>query len=215
MRVLFICDDVWHPAEIIEMGLKGFSSGEFEIDIIKSAKDILTPKRLTEYNVIVNCKGNVVNSANSAPWFEKGVTEVCVPEFIDYIGSGGGFISLHAGNTFPKDSEYALMTGCYFISHPPRCTVEVKMTGSHKICDGINDFVIRDEHYNIGLIADDADIFCGTLSDTGGNQTGGYTRLIKNGRLCVLTPGHTVDVWYNEGFRRLLTNCIRWCAKKI
>ena len=27
-RILVLCDDLWHPAEVIEEGLKGFETGE-------------------------------------------------------------------------------------------------------------------------------------------------------------------------------------------
>ena len=40
-KVLVICDDLWHPAEVIEKGLAARADGRFSFDIVKAAKDIL------------------------------------------------------------------------------------------------------------------------------------------------------------------------------
>ena len=54
-----------------------------------------------------------------------------------------------------------------------------------------------------------------SVSETGGTQVAGYTRNIGNGRLCAVTPGHTLDIWEDEGFKKLMTNVIKWCIKEI
>lgn len=208
--VLLLCDDHWHPAEVIELGIKPLES-RYNFTVIKTAKDILTPESIAKFPVIICCKSNVVNASNTAPWFEENVTEVCPKEFEDYVRNGGGFLSLHSGNTAKEGEPYCNFTGNYFVGHPPRCKVDVKMTSAHSITAGIEDFSIRDEHYNIQVIASDADVFCRTYSETGGEQIGGYTRNIGKGRLCVLTPGHTLDVWQHEAFQKLLCNAIDWC----
>lgn len=209
--VLLLCDDIWHPAEVIELGIKSLAS-LYNFTVVKTAKDILTPERIAKYPVIICSKGNVVNAANNAPWFEENVTEVCPKEFEEYVKNGGGFLSLHSGNTSREGDPYANFVGNYFVGHPPRCTVDVKMTALHPIANDMKDFQIRDEHYNINLTATDADVFCKTFSNTGGEQIGGYTRNIGKGRLCVLTPGHTLDVWHHTEFEKLLCNAINWCA---
>lgn len=42
MKVLLVCDDLWHPAEVIERGLKAMDTEEMEFDIVKTAKDLQT-----------------------------------------------------------------------------------------------------------------------------------------------------------------------------
>ena len=54
-KVLVICDDLWHPAEVIEKGLAARTDGRFSFDIVKAAKDILTPERIAKYRLIVCC----------------------------------------------------------------------------------------------------------------------------------------------------------------
>lgn len=214
MDILLLCDDLWHPAEIIELGAAPLKQ-RYDFTIIKTAKDVLTPAYIRRFPLIICCKGNSVNAANTAPWFEDGVTEVTPAEFEAYVREGGGFISLHAGNTAKQGDAVATFTGNWFNGHPPRCTVDVKITdANHPVAKGVPDFTIRDEHYQIKLVCDDAKVFCTTHSETGGEQIGGYTRELGNGRFCTLTPGHTLAVWENEAFLKLLENAILWCANK-
>lgn len=212
MNILLICDDMWHPAEIIELGLQGVSS-KFQFTVVKTAKDILTPEFIARYPVIVCCKSNTVNAANGAPWFEEGVTEVTPAEFTEYVKNGGGFLSLHAGNTSKKQEAYTEFVGNYFTGHPPRNQVQINITNpGHPVAKNVAEFSVRDEHYSIALTCKDADVFCKTVSDTGGEQIGGYTRHMGKGRLCVLTPGHTLSTWQEKNFLQLLENALLWCA---
>lgn len=214
MKVLFICDDIWHPAEVIKMGLESWKQEKYEFDVIMTAKDILTPELLREYPVIVNAKGNAVNAANCAPWFEEGVTEVCPEEFKRYVEGGGGFLSLHAGNTFMEGSDagYCDFAGNSYKTHPLRCPVAVRPVKTHPITEGFSGYTEREEQYVLNILAEDIDVFLETETEEAGKQIAGYTRRIGKGRLCVLTPGHTLAVWKNAGFQKLLGNAIDWCA---
>ena len=212
--VLVISDDYWHPAEVIERGFRSLSQNDFCFDFVNDAKDILTPEMINSYKVIANCKSNMVNSANQTPWFSEGVTEVGIAEFDAYIKGGGGFLSLHAANTAKEKADYGLFVGNIFLGHPPRCTVDVKITGSHPIVEGVRDFTIRDEHYQIECFAENkAELFT-TVSEKGGTQIGGYALERGKGRLCVMTPGHILSVWQHPSYRQLLLNALKWCAGK-
>lgn len=214
--VLLLCDDVWHPVEVIRRGLEDVQDKEFHFDIVCTAKDILTPEMISRYPVIMNCKGNAISAANSEPWFEEGVTEVTVKEFAEYVKAGGGFLSVHAGNTARRDncSEYVDFVGNSFVTHPPRCEVKVTVEKEHPITEGVTDFVLRDEHYELADLAEDIDVFLKSSSEKGGTQIAGYTRVLGEGKICVLTPGHTLSVWQDEMFRKLLFNAIRWAMGK-
>ena len=219
MKVLVVCDDYWHPAEVIERGLnllkKREEGGCFEFDFVKDAKDILTPEFIREFPVIIVAKYNGLNASNDTPWFEDGVTEVGPAELRAYVEEGGGLLSLHAGNCFfaDKDKEYVDFLGNAFVTHPRRCDVQMKIVKEHPVADGVTDFVVRDDHYELDHLAEDRDEFMISVSETGGTQTAGYTRLIGEGRLCVLTPGHLLSVFQNENYQKMLCNAIKWCAK--
>lgn len=216
MRVLVICDDMWHPAEVVRMGLAFMDQEKYQFDFVMTAKDILTPELLREYPVVINAKGNAVNAANSFPWFEPEVTEVTPKEFREYVEAGGGFLSLHAGNCFRKDDcpEYCAFVGNSFVTHPLRCPVTVEPVSDHPINQGVESFTERDEHYELEEFAPDIEVFLESVSDAGGRRAAGYVRTMGKGRLCVLTPGHTLAVYKNKNMQKLLDNAIQWCAGK-
>ncbi len=215
MRVLVLCDDLWHPAEVVVQGVRALPAQHIQFDFVMDAKDVLTEKRLQLYDVIMNCKCNQITAANTAPWFHEGVTEVGPQQLQEYVRRGGGFLSVHSGNAFyEKDDceEYIRFVGNYFVQHPPRCEVQVVPQGKHPITEGIEPFSIRDEHYEIRTVCDDLTPILYTNSQQGGCQLGGYTRQIGKGRLCVLTPGHILDVWQTPQYQKLLLQALRWCA---
>jgi type 1 glutamine amidotransferase len=212
--VLVLCDDRWHPAEVIKRGLRGLQGGDFVFDFVMDAKDILTPGMLKSYPAIINCKADNLSAANNAPWFEDGVTEAGVKEFYDYVYGGGGFLSIHSANSAKKGSCYGEFVGNAFLGHPPRCNIDVTICGTHPIVEGVENFSIRDEHYQLDYFAADAVELFYTSSEAGGRQIGGYAREMGGGRLCVMTPGHILAVWEHPSFQRLLLNALRWCIKQ-
>lgn len=212
-NILVLCDDFWHPGEIIERGFSLLEGEEFHFEFVRDAKDILTPAFISGFPVIVNCKGNNINGGNSNAWFEEGVTEVMPKDLRAYVEVGGGFVSIHSGNTFGPDRcpDYAEFVGNRFVTHPPRCEVEVRVEKEHPVTQGVRGFTERDEHYELADIAPDAEILLTTHSATGGDQVGGYVRSLGRGRLCALTPGHVLGVWENPEFQKLVKNALRWC----
>ena len=78
------------------------------------------------------------------------------------------------------------------------------------LAEGVGAFTVHDEHYQISDLAGDAQVFLQWDSAPGGTQPAGWTRKIYGGRIVVLTPGPTLDVWENPEFRKLLVNAIEW-----
>lgn len=215
MKALVLCDDKWHPAEVVERGLAFLEEeGSCSLDYVKDAKDILTPGMLKEYPVILCAKGNELTGANPVPWFEAGVTEVGPEDLRAYVEEGGGFLSLHAGNSFRSEecSAYTEFVGNSFVKHPPRCDVRVRVVGEHPVTEGVQDFTVRDEHYELEHLAEDRTELLLAESDAGGTQTAGYVRQMGKGRICVLTPGHILSVFQEENYKRLIRNAVLWCA---
>ena len=222
-KILVICDDLWHPAEIIEQGFSYIAGKDYCFDFVRTAKDILTPEMLADYPMIFCCKGNAINAANQEPWFENGVTEVGPRELEQYIEKGGVYVLLHAGIAvnprwvrnepkFRKPAEvYQKMIGCQFLGHPPRCAVTVHVENpEHPIMEGVEDFTERDEHYQLEIKEEFVTTLFETSSEAGGHQPGGFLFVKGNGRVVVITPGHTLSVWKNPNFQRILKNLIQY-----
>ncbi len=214
MRALMIVDDPWHPAEVIERGVADIALGDIQLDWVRDAKDILTPEMLRDYRVVIVAKGNAINAANPAPWFDAGVTECDPAALAAYVREGGGLLAVHAALSVGRTVEpaYTDLLGAYFMSHPSREEVRVSVSARHAITEGVSDFVERDEHYQIAITAPDAEIFLTSRSEHGGCFPSGFARAYGKGRIADLTPGHTLGVWRQPSFQRLFVNAVRWCA---
>lgn len=217
MKILLVCDDTWHPAEIIERGLQAMDKEELVFDVVKTAKDILSPSFVRRYDVLVNCHGSAINASNNNPWFEPTVTEFGPEEFRDYVAEGGALVVVHSGLTVSSRSHpqpvYTELVGSYFLGHPLREMTHVSITCENEITLGVENFSERDEHYQIAVTAKDVELFMETTSEHGGTFISGYRRCYGKGRVVVLTPGHTLAVWENKNFQQLLKNAIRWAVK--
>ncbi|MBO6158640.1 MAG: ThuA domain-containing protein [Firmicutes bacterium] len=222
-RLLVICDDLWHPAEIVKQGFGYLADEKYTFDFVCDAKDILTSEMLSEYPMIFICKGNSINAANQNPWFEQGVTEVCPKELRDYVEKGGILVALHAGSAVHPDwfeepkfkapaQDYVDLIGCRFLGHPPRCAVTYSVVNpEHPIMDGVEDFTERDEHYQLDVTAEFVTTLFESSSETGGaGLPAGFLHVVGNGRVVVLTPGHNLAVWKNPNFQRILKNVMQY-----
>ena len=222
-KVLVLCGDRWHPAEVVEKGLASFPEQGYEFEIVKDAKDILTPDMLSRYRNIMICKSNEIDSGNAKPWFEEGVTEVTPAHFVKFAEEGGNLTVIHSGAAFFKNAvapdprftapneAYMKMTGCEFLSHPLRCSVTYKVTDrKHPLTQGVEDFTERDEHYQVDFFAEDARILMKSYSADGKIMPAVWERKVGTGHLVVILPGHTLRVWQNVNFQRLVCNALNY-----
>lgn len=224
-NILVICGDIWHTTEVVRAGFACLPEYYGQMTFVEDAKDILVASDLDRYDLVICAKGNHVTSGNSVAWFEEGVNECTPLDFERYVKDGGGFLAVHAGASFSEGDapahiakpcrEMIDFVGCRFITHPPRCEVSYRVTdGAHPVTAGVKDFSERDEHYQIEMTADDAQVLMESVSEHADTMPAAYVREMGQGRLCTLIPGHILAVWQNPEFQKLLTNAIRWCMRK-
>lgn len=207
MRVLVICDDYYHPGQVLREGLAAFGQGEFEFDWIEDAHE-WSAERMAGYPVVLMAKSDAVSAADRSLW----VTDAVQAAFRAYVQDGGGIAFVHAGTAGFKDLPVmrALIGGA-FAHHPPRCPVTVEPVEGHPLTAGCKAFTLEDEHYHMLLDDLKADVFLWT-SSSHSVQPGGWTRTEGAGRVAVLTPGHVVEVWRHPSFQALLRNALCWCS---
>jgi type 1 glutamine amidotransferase len=208
MRALALCDDRWHPAPVAREGLQALQAGgEFEFDWIEDARE-WSADRMAAYPAVVFVKSNNVSAADDTQW----MTPEAEQAFLEYVRAGKGLLVVHSGSAGYKETPVlrALMGGV-FDHHPKQCPVTVEPQAGHPLAAGSEPFTLQDEHYH--MLLDDAavDVFLTTTSEHG-TQPGGWTRLEGKGRICMLTPGHNVEVWLHPSYQILLGNALRWCA---
>ena len=105
------------------------------------------------------------------------------------------------------------LLGGAFNRHPPQCPVTVEPQEGHPLTSGSTLFTLTDEHYLMDLDDPDAEIFLTTRSEHG-VQPGGWRRGEGAGRVCVLTPGHNLEVWLHPSYQALIRNALLWCGKR-
>jgi uncharacterized protein len=207
MRVLVICDDRWHPASTVRGGLAPLDNGEFVFDWIENAGD-WSAEKMADYPVVLFSKSNNVAQGNESPWMTGEVEQA----FHDYVHNGGGLFVVHSGTAGYKQAPVlrALMGGV-FDNHPPQVPVRIVPKPGHPLTEGCETFTLMDEHYFMQFDDETAEIYLMTSSEHG-EQPGAWTRTEGAGRVCVLTPGHNVEVWLHPSFQALLRNGLAWCA---
>lgn len=217
IKILVIAGDYWHPMEVIKRGIERMKLDpqKYEFDFVEDAKDIVTKELLEEQNLVIFAKSNVISEWNNTPMFKEGNAALTVADYRTYVENGGGLLSVHAGNTgaLTEVPEWCEFVGSCFITHPARCDVRVYPMYDHSVTEGVEDFTEVDEQYELGNVCEDANIFLKSFSAEGGVQVAGYTREIGKGKLCVLTPGHTMNVWGNTSFVKLFVNAMEWCVR--
>jgi type 1 glutamine amidotransferase len=147
------------------------------------------------------------------------------------VENGGGLIVIHSGTVAGENTDMLdNLIGCRFISHPNPVRVTVAPVKPHPVTEGVSMFSETDEHYKILVLQDDMEIIAASYSPAQGDpdkyESDSYfnsgeclypsvlVRKQGKGRICVITPGHFVSVWLNENFKKLLTNAIKWSAKR-
>jgi type 1 glutamine amidotransferase len=207
MRILIICDDYWHPARTVRDGLATLSNPDLQFDWIENAAD-WSAERMAEYPVVLFAKSDNVSAADQSAW----VTAAVQDAFVDYVWQGGGLLAVHSGTVYELKPVMRALIGGAFLQHPKQCPVTVEPKEGHPLAAGSTPFTLVDEHYIMALDDPQADVFVTTTSEHG-TQPGGWTRTEGEGRVCVLTPGHNVEVWQHPSFQALLVNGLRWCNK--
>ena len=206
MKILVLCDDYWHPAQVPQAGLGALK--EFTFDWIESAHD-WSPEKMASYPLVILAKSNNVSATDHTAW----MTDAVQAAFVDYVRQGNGLFAIHSGTAgYEKTPVLRGLLGGVFTRHPKQCPVTVEPLAGHPLTAGSEAFTLKDEHYLMALDDSQADIFVTTKSKHG-EQPGAWKRVEGAGRVAVLTPGHNVAVWLHPSFQTLLRNTLRWCAK--
>jgi|SaaInl4_150m_RNA_FD_contig_41_124829_length_934_multi_1_in_0_out_0_2 uncharacterized protein len=83
----------------------------------------------------------------------------------------------------------------------------------HPITDGVTDFEIVDETYDIANPVGDMDVLLETDHPKNASKVG-WTRTHRNARVFCLQLGHDSQAWANPSLSKLMGNGIRWAARR-
>lgn len=210
MRVLVLADDYWHPARTPRAGLAPLEGQGFTFDWIEDAGE-WSAQRMVGYPVVLLTKSNDVSAADRTRWVTPEVEEA----FRASVSAGGGLLAIHSGTTgYRETPTLRRLLGGVFIQHPPQCAVTIAPTAGHPLAAGVESFTIKDEHYQMEMESSEVAPLLTTTSEYGA-QPGGWTRTEGAGRVCVLIPGHNVEVWLHPAYQKLIGNALRWCGEEV
>jgi uncharacterized protein len=208
VNVLVLCDDRYHPASVIRNGLLPLAERGFQFDYIENAAD-WSAERMAGYPVVLFTKSNAVSATDTLPW----MTDEAQRAFLDYVRQGRGLLCIHSGlANYRETLAFRALLGGVFVRHPAQCPVTVEPRVGHPLTLGSTPFTVQDEHYMVTFDDAEADLFM-TASSAHGTKPAGWTRIDGEGHVCVLTPGHNLEVWLQPSFQALLDNALRWCAR--
>lgn len=203
-----LCGDYWHPTHVPRQGLEALGNNQFSFDYIENAQE-WSAMRMSAYPLVVLTKSNNISSSDLSGW----MTDEVQAAFADYVRQGNGLLAIHSGTADYADKPVLRgLLGGVFDHHPPQCLVTVEPLAGHPLCVGSQPFTLQDEHYFMALDDAQTEVYVTTQSSYG-VQPGAWRRTHGDGRVAVLTPGHTLDVWLHPSFQALLVNALRWCAK--
>ena len=207
MKVLVLCDDHWHPASTVKGGLAPLEELGYSFEYIEDAMN-WSAEEMEKYPVVILSKSNNISSTDTKPW----MTDEVQKAFQAYVDNGGSLLAIHSGTADYKETTILRpLLGGVFINHPEQCLVTMEMVPDHHLTEGCDDYTLKDEHYFMALDDKLADIFMRTTS-VNGIQPGGWTRNHGKGRVCVITPGHNLEIWLHPSFQRMVQNALKWCT---
>ncbi len=225
MRHLYaLIGDSFHPPEYIREGLQralapGFDSLSGQSVSIQTRPESIPWKDLQSGDLLILFKETRIESKNDpdALWMTKlwltAEHETVIGKFVQ---QGGGLIVLHSGLVIhPTCGEFRELTKGHFLHHPKgHPVIKVSPTrASHPLLDGIEAFEITDEQYFVEVDEADTDMLLRGESQEHGQCRVGWAHTYGEGRVCCLTPGHTLEVLSQPGVQRLIRNAVRWCVE--
>ena len=210
MRALVLCSEHWHPARVPREGLGALRDAGVEFDWIEDAGE-WSAERMAGYPLVVLTKSNSTSADDNSPWMTDAVQQA----FVEHVRAGNGLLVIHSGSAnYAEATALRRLMGGVFLQHPPQCDVTFTPQAGHPLTAGSAPFTLKDEHYFMALDDAQADVFMTSTSEHG-TQPAGWTRCEGNGRVCMLTPGHNVEVWLHPSYQALIRNGLRWCGGRL
>ncbi|WP_169088296.1 ThuA domain-containing protein [Paenibacillus sp. PL91] len=208
MKVGVICNDCWHPGKTIVAGLEPLSKQGIEFDYIQHASE-WSSKWMEQQDVIVLAKANHTSASDKTPWLTDDIQQ----QFQSYVEHGKGLLVLHAGTVgYRNEPVFFELVGGVFQHHPEAGPVTMAYTNNTLWGSANTDvFAVHDEHYHMEVNEERIQIFMTSKSEHS-TQPAGWLREQGTGRVCVLTPGHFLQVFQQPEYQTIITQALQWCA---
>ena len=194
----------------------GIESGVFTAEFCRTADDVRT--RMTPVGL----------AGVDAVFFANTTGNVGVPDlqaFLEWIGSGKGFLGTHsASDTYHDAPAYLEMLGGEFITHGSVVEAEIRVSesGNPAVAHLSPTFRMEDEWYRLRSIGTKTVLLKFDRNPPDGLGAAGDPVDVplawqKNhglGRIFYTALGHRSEVWEDPRFRKHLLEAIRWALQR-
>lgn len=205
-KVLALVGDYYHPSDYLKRALRMVVKKDYQLDIYSNHQEI-DWDGLIEYDVLILATWGRINDPQDEGYWIREYHEKRIDQF---LAEGGKLFLIHSGSaSYPKEGLFRKMAGGHFLEHPedqPELNFEV--VDDNPITEGIKDFDFKDEQYFVEVDENEVDIFLKAKSDEFGETPSGWTKKYKNGKVFVLTPGHSLAVFENDMLQKLISNIL-------
>jgi len=158
---------------------------------------------------------------------DSGFTDAQLDELRSFVADGGGYVPIHCAadltSYIDEDGAFASrdepvptlreLIGGHFVDHPEQSTFGVGVVADHPVMDGVEDFEVYDEPYQVDYDADRVRVLARMdHPDLPTAYPVVWVREHGDGRVCYSSLGHTEESFDAPSHRRILRNAVRWVA---
>jgi len=152
------------------------------------------------------------------------LTDEQLDALLGHVESGGGYVGVHCASDLtstaaddpdelldPREEpfpELRELIGGHFLTHPEQAEFGVDIVGEHAVTDGVDDFTVFDEPYQVEV--DDDVTVLATMDHPDLEE---YPVVWTNGdagRVAYVSLGHTDEALADDSFVTLLRNAVEW-----
>ncbi len=141
-----------------------------------------------------------------------------------FVESGGSALLCHNVTYIARyNADFRAVLGAVTQGHPPVRPYRVEVVhADHPITRGTRDFVVTDEQHFMTYEGDPAHVLLRSHNDDG-HEFGelgtsceaGWAFDYGRGRVCYLSPGHTIPALWNPEYVKIQQNAVRWLLREL
>lgn len=146
-------------------------------------------------------------------------------EVVKTFVSNGGSALLYHNTTYTaaEDDAFRDALGAVTQGHTAIRPYKVEITNQdHPITRGVRDFVVTDEQHFMTYEKDPKHLFMWSVNEDGLTHRelgttceAGWSYDFAKGRVCYLSPGHTLPALWNPEYEKIQQNAVRWLLREI
>jgi type 1 glutamine amidotransferase len=140
-----------------------------------------------------------------------------------FVEAGGAALFYHNSTYITNSEDFSHVHGSVTEGHPPVRPYKVQITNKdHPITRDVADFVVTDEQHYMRYDKDPQHILAVSINEDGHTFKDLSVRCeaawaydYGQGRVCYLSPGHTIPALWNPEYEKLQRNAAGWLLRQI